>query len=166
MPDETPPSFRELFLRHRRGLFDYLRRRVGPEDASDLLQETFVRALRRERFEMVDDPPAFLKQIAVNLSRDLARRKESEAKYFVAGEDADDVVDRTIAPDDLFDASERARRFLAAVEALPPKCRQAFVLRRFEDLSHDEIAARLGVTRNMVEKHLRLALERLRAALD
>ncbi|ATQ67427.1 MULTISPECIES: RNA polymerase sigma factor [Methylosinus] len=166
MPDEKPTSFRELFLRHRRGLLDYLRRRVGPEDASDLLQETFVRALRRERFDTVEDPPAFLKQIAVNLSRDLARRRESEARYFVAGEDAEDIVDPTIAPDDLHEASERARRFLAAVEALPPKCRQAFVLRRFEDLSHDEIAARLGVTRNMVEKHLRLALERLRAALD
>jgi RNA polymerase sigma-70 factor (ECF subfamily) len=166
MPDDEPTSFRELFLRHRRSLLDYLRRRVGPDDASDLLQETFVRALRRERFDTVEDAPAFLKQIAVNLSRDLARRRESEAKYFVAGEDADHIVDRTIAPDELFDASERARRFLAAVEALPPKCRQVFMLRRFEDLSHDEIAAKLGVTRNMVEKHLRLALERLRTALD
>jgi RNA polymerase sigma-70 factor (ECF subfamily) len=166
MSDEKPVSFRELFLRHRRGLLDYLRRRVGAEDASDLLQETFVRALRRDGLDGVDDPPAFLKQIAVNLSRDHARRRESEAKYFVMGEDAEHVVDRTIAPDDLHEAGERARRFLAAVEALPPKCREAFVLRRFEDLSHDEIAAKLGVTRNMVEKHLRLALERLRAALD
>lgn len=166
MFDEKPTSFRELFLRHRRGLLDYLRRRVGPDDASDLLQETFVRALRRERFETVDDPPAFLKQIAVNLSRDLARRRESEAKYFVAGEDADHIVDQTVAPDELLEASERARRFLAAVETLPPKCRETFVLRRFEDLTHDEIAAKLGVTRNMVEKHLRLALERLRTAID
>jgi RNA polymerase sigma factor (sigma-70 family) len=165
MSDEKP-SFRELFLRHRRGLLDYLRRRVGPDDAPDLLQETFVRALRREEFASVDDPPAFLKQIAVNLSRDHARRRESEAKYFVPGDDAEHVVDGAVAPDDLLEASERARRFLAAVEALPPKCREVFVLRRFEDISHDEIAERLGVTRNMVEKHLRLALERVRAALD
>jgi RNA polymerase sigma factor (sigma-70 family) len=54
----------------------------------------------------------------------------------------------------------------AAIEALPPKCRQVFIMRRFHDLSQDEIARRLGVSRNMVEKHLRLALERCRAALD
>ena len=44
-------SFRELFLRNKRGLLTFLTRRVGREDASDLLQETFVRALRHDRFE-------------------------------------------------------------------------------------------------------------------
>lgn len=40
------------------------------------------------------------------------------------------------------------------------------MLRRFEDLPQDEIARRLGISRNMVEKHLRLALDRRRAALE
>ena len=166
MPDQKSNRFRELFRRNKRTLLDYFKRRVGPENASDLLQETFVRAIRREDFDSVADPPAFLKQIAINLSRDFARRRDSEAKYFVPGDSPEDVVEPAVAPDALYETEELARRLLAAIEALPPKCRQAFVMRRFEDLSHDEIAARLGVSRNMVEKHLRLAMERCRAALD
>jgi len=166
MPDPRSHRFRELFRRNKRVLLDYLKRRVGPENASDLLQETFVRAIRREDFDSVADPPAFLKQIAINLSRDFARRRDSEAKYFVPGDAPEDISEPAVAPDALYETEELARRLLAAIEALPPKCRQAFVMRRFEDLSHEEIAARLGVSRNMVEKHLRLAMERCRAALD
>jgi RNA polymerase sigma-70 factor (ECF subfamily) len=166
MPDEKFASIRELFLSNKRGLLRYLTRKVGREDASDLLQETFVRALRHDEFGAVADPPAFLKQIAVNLSRDFARRQESRAKYFVLGDSPDDVPAIAVAPDELYDAQERARRFSAAVAALPPKCREVFVMRRFEDKSQDEIAERLGISRNMVEKHLRLAMERCRAALD
>ncbi len=166
MPDTKLSSIRELFLRNKRGLLSYLSRRVGREDASDLLQETFVRALRHDQFETIADPPAFLKQIAINLTRDFARRQESEAKYFVSGDAPEDIPDAAAAPDDLCGAQERARRLLAAVNALPPKCREAFVLRRFEDQSQDQIAERLGISRNMVQKHLRLAMERCRAALD
>ncbi|HEY8064735.1 MAG TPA: RNA polymerase sigma factor [Methylosinus sp.] len=166
MPDQRTHRFRELFRHNKRTLLDYFKRRVGPENASDLLQETFVRAIRREDFDSVADPPAFLKQIAINLSRDFARRRESEAKYFIPGDAAEDVIEAAVAPDALYETEELAHRLLAAIEALPPKCRQAFVMRRFEDISHEDIAARLGISRNMVEKHLRLAMERCRAALD
>lgn len=46
-----------------------------------------------------------------------------------------------------------------AINNLPPRCREVFVLRRFHDLSPDDIAKRLGISRNMVEKHLRSALD-------
>ena len=165
-PIKDPTAFASCFGAIKRTLLDYFKRRVGPENASDLLQETFVRAIRREDFDSVADPPAFLKQIAINLSRDFARRRDSEAKYFVPGDAPEEVIEPAVAPDALFETEELARRLLAAIEALPPKCRQAFVMRRFEDLSHEEIAARMEISRNMVEKHLRLAMERCRAALD
>ncbi|PWB93451.1 RNA polymerase sigma factor [Methylosinus sporium] len=166
MPDQKSDRFRELFRRNKRALLDYFKRRVGPENASDLLQETFVRAIRRDEFENVADPPAFLKQIAINLTRDFARRRDSEAKYFIPGDAPEEIEEPAVAPDALYETEELARRLMEAIEALPPKCRQAFVMRRFEDLGHEEIAARMGVSRNMVEKHLRLAMERCRAALD
>ena len=57
MPDQKSSSIRELFLRNKRGLLSYLTRRVGPDDASDLLQETFVRALRHDEFAAVAESP-------------------------------------------------------------------------------------------------------------
>jgi DNA-directed RNA polymerase specialized sigma24 family protein len=75
----------ELFTRNKRDLFNYFARRVGREDASDLLQETFVRALRYEGLQTVADPPAFLQQIAINLTRDFGRRRKIESSLLEYG---------------------------------------------------------------------------------
>ncbi|MBC6962986.1 MAG: sigma-70 family RNA polymerase sigma factor, partial [Nitrosomonas sp.] len=49
--------------------------------------------------------------------------------------------------------------------ALPPQCHRAFVLHKFDGDSHAEIAEKLGITRNAVEKLLIRALIRLRQVL-
>jgi RNA polymerase sigma factor (sigma-70 family) len=159
-------SIGELFERNKRDLLDYLTRRVGREDAFDLLQETFVRMLRRDATEAIIDQDAYVRTTAINLARDFSRHSRSKAKYFAPVDVPPDAAEPALGPLEHYEVGEKARLLCAAIEALPPKCREAFVLRRFHDLSHDEIAKRLGISRNMVEKHLRLALERCRAALD
>ncbi|WP_051949335.1 RNA polymerase sigma factor [Methylosinus sp. PW1] len=69
-----------------------------------------MRAIRRDEFENVADPPAFLKQIAINLSRDFARRRDSEAKYFVPGDAPEEVIEPAVAPDALYETEELSRR--------------------------------------------------------
>ena len=44
------------------------------------------------------------------------------------------------------------------IEALPPRCREAFVLNRFEGLSHQEVAERMGISVRTVEMQLRIAM--------
>jgi RNA polymerase sigma factor (sigma-70 family) len=166
MPQEKSNLLRELFLRHKRDLLNYLRRRVGPEDASDLLQETFARALRRPEFETIADPPAFLQQIAVNLSRDFARRRRIEANCLEFGDPPEEMASEASAPGARLEADEKTRLLREAVEALPPRCREAFILYVSERLPLDEVAQRLGVSRNMAQKHVRLAFQRCHAALD
>ena len=61
------------------------------------------------------------------------------------------------------DARQRLRAFAETIAALPPRCREAFVLSRFEGLANGEIAGRLGISRNMVEKHVMRALLACRA---
>jgi DNA-directed RNA polymerase specialized sigma24 family protein len=70
MPDKRTHLIGELFTRNKRELLSYFTRWAGPDDASDLLQETFVRALRYEALHEVADQPAFLQKIATNLTRD------------------------------------------------------------------------------------------------
>lgn len=53
----------------------------------------------------------------------------------------------------------------AAIDALSPQCHRAFVLHKFDGLSHAKIADQLGITRNAVEKLLIRALVRLRQVL-
>ena len=75
MSDLSSRLVRNLFVSNKSNLLRYLTRKVGAKDAPDLLQETFVRALRHERLDVIADPPAFLRQIAINLTRDFARRR-------------------------------------------------------------------------------------------
>jgi RNA polymerase sigma-70 factor (ECF subfamily) len=167
MPDKKSSSIRELFLRNKRGLLTYLTRRVGREDAPDLLQETFVRALRHDGFEAVVDPPAFLQQIAVNLTRDFARRRKTEANCLeFVGDLPEDAPSREVLPDEQFGLEQKTRLLREAMGALPPRCREVFAMFMFEDLPVEEIATRLGISRNVAHKHMRLALQRCRAALD
>jgi RNA polymerase sigma factor (sigma-70 family) len=53
---------------------------------------------------------------------------------------------------------EEIARLHRIIEKLPPKCRQAFQMKKFEELSQREIAARMGVAESTVEKHLAKAL--------
>lgn len=166
MSDEKSRFFDRLFLRSRRELIGYFARRVGREDASDLLQETFVRALRSERFDLAADPPSLLQRIAVNLARDHARRRRTEARYVDFDADAEMAVATGAMPDARLEAEEKWRLLREAVDALPPRCRDVFLLYMREGLGLGEIAERLGVSRNMAQKHMRLAMARCWAALE
>jgi RNA polymerase sigma-70 factor (ECF subfamily) len=165
MSDDKAHFIRDLFERNRRVLMGYLTRRVGPEAAPDLLQETFVRALRHERLDHVADPPAFLQQIAVNLSRDFARRRRTESKYLRDDALLGERPSSDAPTDERVDYERRARRLAAAIEALPPRCREVFRLSAFEDLPFDEIARRLGISERMVRQHMSIAMRRCWAAL-
>jgi RNA polymerase sigma-70 factor (ECF subfamily) len=63
-------------------------------------------------------------------------------------------------------ARQELRRLAAAIDTLPPRCREVFLLVRFENLSNGEAAIRLGISRNMVEKHLIKALLQIRRHLS
>ncbi|MBY6241556.1 RNA polymerase sigma factor [Methylosinus sp. Sm6] len=159
-------SIGELFERNKRVLLDCLTRRVGPDHASDLLQETFVRMLQRKQTGAIVDEDAYLRTTAINLARDFARYNSTIAKHVAPGDISADIVETALDPAQTCEAKESVRALYAAMKSLPPRCREVFILRRFHDLSPDEISQRLGISRNMVLKHLRLALERCHAALD
>jgi RNA polymerase sigma factor (sigma-70 family) len=164
MPDKKSASIRELFLRNKRGLLDYLTRRVGRADAPDLLQETFLRVLDRGAAVEIADPAAYLRRTAANLATDHGRRGDQEAKLLVF-DAAAAAPSEDLTPEERVDAAERARRLFMAIEVLPPRCRQVFTLRMRDKLPPDEIARRLRISRKMVDRHLQIAIERCRKAL-
>lgn len=166
MSDEKLRFISRLFVSGRRELLVYLSRKVGREDASDLLQETFVRVLRHGRFDSVADPQSLLKRIAVNLARDHARRRRTEAKVIDVGAPPESAVSTDHPPDARLEAEEKWRLLCEAVDGLPPRCREVFLLFMTEGLDLGEIAARLGISRNMAQKHMRLAMARCWTAVE
>lgn len=165
MSDTKPISIRELFLRSRRDLLFFFTRRVGREDAADLLQETFARYISRDAATDIADPSAYLRRTAGNLAKDFARHRQVERKYLVVDADAPDAASDDAGAEALVDDARRARLVAEAVASLPPRCREIFELRMTHNLSQREIAEKLGISRKTVEQHFHLAMERCRTAL-
>jgi RNA polymerase sigma-70 factor (ECF subfamily) len=68
-------------------------------------------------------------------------------------------------PDRATMARDELRKLQAALDQLPPRCREAFVLGKIEGLSGQEIAIRMGVTESAVSRHLALGVRLLAALL-
>jgi RNA polymerase sigma-70 factor, ECF subfamily len=78
---------------------------------------------------------------------------------------ADKEPEITHSANDHLEAKELEQRLNLAIEKLPPQCREAFTLSRFERLSYKDIADRMNISVNTVEKHVGKALNMLRKEL-
>ena len=158
--------FTASLVRRRAELMQFLARKVGVQEAQDLAQEAFLRALSENEREEVSNPAALLQRIAANLALDHLRAQNRSKLRFVDGEATDEIASPEPSAFARLVAKEEMQLLLSAVQELPPRCREVFIMRRVEDLHQEEIARRLGISRNMVEKHLRVALRRLQGVTE
>jgi len=138
------------------------------ETAADIVQETYQRMMAGNLWQQAENPRALLHRIAANLATDYERRHKVRNHYV---DNVDFINDELqsgngIDPEQTIAGRQRLDKLVETVNLLPPKCRAVFVLRKFEDLSHAEIAERLDISRNMVEKHLRNAIQKLQQTDD
>jgi RNA polymerase sigma-70 factor (ECF subfamily) len=157
-------AFDEIVERHRRAVYQVCYRFVNNhEDASDLTQETFVRAWKGLRnFKGESALSTWLYRIAVNVSlnRVSARRLDVEVI------EDDRFVDTTAdAPGDALLRGERAAAVRRAIAQLPEKQRATLILRTYQELSHQEIADILGSSVGAVKANFFHALANLKKIL-
>jgi RNA polymerase sigma factor (sigma-70 family) len=151
--------------RYYRELLSFLARSVRDRDlAADLAQESCVRVLALQQSgTLVADPRALLYRIARNLVVDRHRRNAVRGTPLSSDEDAPDVeavaAPSACQPEVAAMSAERVETLLAAVDALPPRCREAFVLYKFDGLSYGEIGQRMGISVRTVEMHLKHAMD-------
>jgi RNA polymerase sigma factor (sigma-70 family) len=145
----------------------FLLRKLGNSaDAADAAQETYLRLVRAVTTTNLEHPRLFLFHLARNVAASLGKRRRFEANLFRSMTDLElsGIVDGRAQTETQVIAREQLRLVAAAIESLPPRCREAFLLSTFGGLSNGEVAARLGISRNMVEKHLIKALLHIRRA--
>ncbi len=167
MTDDETPTLLNAYLAQRPALTRFLKARLGNEaEAGDIAQEIYIR-LTRAPPGGVDNPSAYLYRMAANLARDHRReRQRAHARdgQWLETRHPDGVIEPVAdeAPADrAYAAKQELTRLIASLDDLSPQCRRVFVLHKFEGLSHPEIAARVGISRSTVEKHMGTALRHL-----
>jgi len=170
-------AFNVVMKRYERRLFAFIVNLVGsPQEAEDILQDTFLRAYRnraqwngrRAKFS------TWLYTIAINRARDVLRKR----RRFMArsldeeageGRELSDVVpDRRESPRRSAERAELSSRLMKACQSLPRQLREVLLLSECEGLDYREIAGVIGCSVGTVKsrafrarKELRRSLERL-----
>lgn len=135
-------------------------------DIDDILQDTFLKAVRSEKTTEVRNPKAFLMTVARSVAlNDLAKKSRSIVDY-VEEAALPEVNNTEPALEDHIAARERYALFCEAVATLPRQCRRAFMLRKVFGYSQKEIAQRMGISVSTVEKHLIAGLSRCSAFME
>lgn len=162
-------DWRALFERMSSDLSRAARRRGLPADAAeDLSQDAFLRLLAAadggDRY--VANPRAYLRQTGRNLLID-ARRRDLMSPFVRDAETAVAMVaDDAPTPERTIVARERLARVRAAIDALPPRARRAFVMHRLEDRTLSEIGGELGLSTTRVWTLIREAYSSLADEAD
>lgn len=136
---------------------------ASADAGEDVAQETFVRLWeRREAWRAEGSVRALLYKIARNLVVDELRRVGARRR----ADSRAPTPSSTGTPDELFDTEEMRAAMCEAVERLPARRREVFVLVRHHGLSYREAAEVLGLAPQTVANHLTLAMIDLKKALE
>jgi RNA polymerase sigma factor (sigma-70 family) len=152
-------AFSVIVERYRDPLLAYAKRLVGPDEAEDVLQQTFANALGAlGRDDRAVEIRPWLYRIAHNVAVNVLRR--SGRQY----EQLDEQFDGVPQPPDVLDEKLRIERLVDSIGRLPERQREAIVAHELEGRSYEEIAHSMSATTPIVRQLVHRARTRLRDA--
>ncbi|MFT3757867.1 RNA polymerase sigma factor [Thauera sp.] len=157
---ESASDLADAFAHWQPKLLRTLFRRLGNrDDAEDIAQESFARLAAAGKALPLDEQGPYLQRIAQNLSHDQWRNSPARQQIEVIAYDdcemtADGIATDGVCPCSRTEQRQRLERLQQALDELPERQREAFILHRFDGLPQDEVAERMGISRRMVVKHL------------
>lgn len=157
-------ALRQLFERYYEDLVRRLYRLIPDQStAEDLVQEVFVRLWeKRAELDIRQSLGAYLHRMAVNRALSYLRKQKTRRESYP--KEAPKVGISAQAEQDLA-AEELRQKIRRALQDLPARCREVFVLSRYEQLTYRQIAERLDISVKTVENQLSKALKIMRRHL-
>jgi RNA polymerase sigma factor (sigma-70 family) len=142
----------------------YFQKRVPPSEAEDLVQDVFLAMQVRGQIRDPEQADRYLFRVAANA---LARRRSRQTWDWAGHQMLDGFtpVDE-LSPERIMLGRERLGQFTKALDALPPRMSEAFILHRFEEMTYREIARRMGVSVRTVEHFVSRAMRRITAGVE
>lgn len=164
-PFSSRPPLNAFLAYYDELISTWTRKLKNRHDAEDVAHDAVLRMLEVNSAAILQ-PRAYLHQTARNVVTDAYRRGVAHEMVPL---DTMDTTAKDGDPDAMLRATEMIDALERALNELPLKCRQVFVWQRLDGLTQAEIALRLNVSKNMVEKYMIRAMRHLRvrlAALD
>jgi RNA polymerase sigma-70 factor (ECF subfamily) len=167
MESANHPEILETFMGVRSRLTSVIYRRVHcSATTADLLQDTFLRFWERPGLlRDVVDLAAYFMITGRNLALDHERRRKIAP--FVDGiEGLESICDQAPSAEATTISRQELLWVQAAVERMPARAQQVFILARIHGLTYVEIGERLGISPKTVFGHMVVALDRLRVEIN
>ena len=154
----TRGDFEREFKRLYLPLGMYALRIVDAADvAEDLVQNAFMKAWQNvEAGQDFDSFKGYMYRVVRNECISFLRQR----REIVGIDEVPEVSDETV------DTSQRDARIWKAIDELPERCREVFLLSKHDGLSNEEIAEELGISIKTVKNQMTKAFSRLREALS
>jgi RNA polymerase sigma-70 factor (ECF subfamily) len=152
-------DFLPEFHQCRPELQAYVSRRLGHQEADDLVQETCLRVLQYPAIETIQNLRAFFFKTASNLVVDRVRQDRTRSEDLQEEANLDSISSPMPTPEAVTDGALQLRRFQDALAELPLLCRHAFLLNRLDGLTHAQVSKRLGISKKTVERYVLRAFD-------
>lgn len=162
LPRDAEQAYNAIFEAYWQSSFAAAYRVLRDKQAAeDVVQEVFLDLWARRDTLLLRNPEAFIRQMVKNqVFTCLSRRKLCEHNVAVL-----ENMLLASSPEEDYLHTELADRLQDAVDKLPARCREVFLLRRHEGLSVAAIAEQLTISMRTVENHLYQALHLLKKQL-
>ena len=155
-------AFNEAFDRHYPSLCYYTDKFLHDLDQSrSLVQQVFVDLwIKREKITINQSLQSYLFRSVRNSALDYIKHQKVEARFLQKQK-----MDETTYDRDWMEEAELSARINSAVNELPEKCREIFLLSRFEEMRYADIALKLDISVKTVEMQMGIAMKKLRLKL-
>ncbi len=156
-------AFEILVNRHQASVLNLIYRFIGDRThAKDLAQEVFIRVWRAAKaYKPEAKFTTWIYRITANLCFNELKssRRKKWFQFLRLGDQHEETIEDTLvddspSPEDLLIEKERSRQISEALQSLPDNQRMALILKRYDDLSYQEIAQILGCSVSAVESIL------------
>ena len=148
-------------LHYYKELQNFVQKMVRDKEyATEVVQETYTKALEIDSKTTINNQRAFLYKIAKNIVIDEARKNKNVQK--VVFEEEEHFIPKEEQPEEkVFDILKKDM-VKNAINTLPSRSKQAFVLHFIKGLTRQQIAERMGISVNAAQKHITRATKKIK----
>lgn len=123
------------------------------------MQDVYARLAGRAGRSEIKNPEAYLMQTASSVWTDALRKKQSRSDQFHVQFEDSTHSPEGFSPECVLESKDELKRFLSALEELPARTRQIYLLCRMDGMKRRDVARRLGISESAVDRHLMKAVK-------